>query len=263
MTQSPITRFLAITSGALLALMYAGFALPVIVLYLASSNPVTFAVAATQLARLVLAFSFGRLRKASTLTLFSYFSAEVFLLPLLGALTVFTGDPAYTAILKDAFVGWLPMIPVSLSPFLVVRFAGSMSRRDKLSRILPEGIILFGFLAVALSIYGGASPSNITAKILGAVASEFGQGLQGFESATESVAIVGAGIYLCLLLYSVIRDGLGIREGTKVLALAFVGGLAGLVASLGITFLFPSSVYILALPTLAAAGLVVLATRGS
>ena len=263
MKRFPVARYLAIATGALLALMYIAFAFPVLALYLTSPNPVTFSVAGTQLARLVLAFAYGRLRNASTLTLFSYFSAEVFLLPVLGALTVFTGDPAYTGVLKDAFVGWLPMIPVSLSPFLLVRFAASVSRREKLSRVLPGGIVLFGFLAAVLTIYGGSSPSNITTNILSAVASELGQGLQGLQTAPEAVAAVGAGVYLCLLLYSVVREGLGIREGTKVLALAFVGGLVSLVASLGITLLFPSSVYVLALPTLAVAGLVVLATRGS
>lgn len=263
MTQFPVARYLAIATGTLMALIYVGFAFPVLFLYLTSSNPVTFAVAGTQLARLGIAFAYGRLRNASTFTLFSYFSAEVFLLPVLGALTVFTGDPTYTQVLKDAFVGWLPMIPVSLSPFLIVRFVASMSRREKLSRILPGGIVLFGFLAAVLIIYGGSSPSNITTNILTTVASELGQGLQGVQTASESVAIVASGVYLCLLMYSVVREGLGIREGTKVLTLAFMGGLVSLVASLGITLLFPSSVYVLALPTLAAAGLVVLVTRGS
>ena len=263
MTQTRVARYLAVATGTLMALMYIGFAFPILILYLTSPNPVTFAVAGTQLVRLAVAFGYARLRNASTFTLFSYFSAEVFLLPVLGALTVLSGDPTYTSVLKDAFVGWLPMIPVSLSPFLIIRFAESMSRREKLSRILPGGIILFGFLAVALSIYGGSSPSNITTNILSAVASEFGQGLQGIQTATESVAVVAAGVYFCFLLYSVVREGLGIREGTKVLALAFVGGFASLAASLVITILFPSSVYVIALPTLAAAGLVVLATRGN
>lgn len=263
MTRFLIAKSLALVTGSLMSFLYAGFALPIMFSYLTSANLIIFAGASTQLARVVVAFLYGRLRRASIVTLFSYFSIEVFLLPALGVLTLLTGDTGYVTVLKDLFTVWLPMLPVSLAPFLVTRYALSMSQREKLSRILPSGVVLFGLLAFVLNIYGQSSLSNITANLLGAVGSGFGTGLQGVQSAGTSAALIAVGIYLVLMLYSVTQDGQGIFERTKVLGLALAGGLLTLAASIGITLLLPSSVYILALPTLVVTGLVVLATRGT
>lgn len=245
-----------------LAFLYAGFAVPLLWAYLTSNSIVPLLLVASQLLRLGTAVSIQRLRKASLLSLFAYFAAEILLLPVLGVLGLLTGDPAYSVIFRLLFASWFSLIFVSFSPFLVARYAASLLSRERLSRVLPEGVFLFGLLAFSLSIFSGASAGSFGSGFSALNQAPTGLVSAGLSFVSVSVTVTAIAIYLGLMLYSLARAGSDSLPWTKTLALALSGSVLAFLVSLPLGLFESGSVYLLAVPTAAVVGVLVLVTHG-
>jgi hypothetical protein len=238
---------------------------PLVVLYLGLLSLAAFkgalvptselaaAIAVAQILKLILVFSWKRLRDGNMILAFDVFSAEMLLLPFLEGAFFLTGDKYYIQLTGALFFSWPTAALLSFPVYSLYRFVVSLVRGGKASSVLLSGTAQLGILVTLLSVVSSVSPDQglqglprqFGALITGQASA--GSTLGAFDSVVTAATVM---VYLGLLFYATSwRDGSWNAGFPRVLALSLLGTILTLLWSLGSGEISRSSLIVFTAPT--------------
>ena len=248
---------------AALAYLYLQFVWTVAVQFLPSVSVIGEVIIVTMLARVATAVFWPRLRRASPMLVADVFSIEVFVLPVLGALSYLTGNAAYTSVMVEVFVSWLAALLVLSPSVMIFRYTRSMYNGLRLSVYLPASAFIFGLMESLVGIQpsgaSGEGLKGLLTSFIGNAAGLFGS--SGGETFSGGVAAASVLAFFAVALYAV---GVGEERAaprSPGLLLALAGILAAVLWGVGATSLASSPILVFTAPTAGIGGALWWSTR--
>jgi hypothetical protein len=264
-------RTVTVICGAFaLMLLYLVFFLRFIALADWSSlSSIEFWIFVTMLLRIIVIAVLGRRFQLSPLIPIILFSLESLSLPLVIALFVFTGNPAYRLAMGTILTAWMGVSAVVLSPYLIYDFARHWRTDPSLWGIFFLATIEYAFnLFMATLLSGSAGPiagfAGLGAYFVLSVKSFATSSLVPFASGSPVITLSSLIFFMSLLIFAIaghetLETNLKLRD---VLFVPIIAVFALIMWSVGIV-VFTSNMFIdLSIPVFVLAIAVWGGTRG-
>ncbi len=186
------------------------------------ANTLETVILASQIARLIVILSIGRLRTKNGIIITDLFAAEVLLIPVLGSVAVFLGNRQYLPLAGDLLRAWTSAFLLVFPAFAIYKVTAMIRRGATITSLAPTATSLFAVLAVVLSATKQtttiAGLAGMTKLVLAVLA-------QGATVAAAGPIVLAAGVvlYLGLIVYST----MGAEDAPPVRDLLLVFSAAG------------------------------------
>ena len=211
---------------------------------LPSASYIEDLIVVSQLFRVALILSVGRLRRASPVLLLDIFSLEIFTFPVLTALYFLFGGHYLITLTLTIAGAWPSALLCVVPPLVIYKLALNMANDRRLMSVLPPAVALFALLAfVTRSVSSQPAPSGLT-------------GLSSFLlstllktrsiDVTPLVVLAGIPLYLSLATYAA-TQGTGPFQGKNGALLLVV---LGTLVAIGFVALADFAGFIALYPTL-------------
>ena len=198
------------------------------------ANTFETVILGSQIIRLAVVLSIGRLRRMNGIIIIDLFAAEVLLIPVLGVVEVLLGNGQYLPLAGNLLWAWTSSFLLVFPTFAMYKVIAMIRRGASLTALVPTATSLFAVLALVLSA------TKQTTKITGLtgmtklVLSTLTQGAT-VAAADPIVLVAGAVLYLGLIVYSTMGAEGAPPVGDLLLVFSAVGSalalLWGLVVS--------------------------------
>lgn len=131
-----------------------------------SSSEIPLLIFLSLALRLAVVIGFSKYINKQPVIAYILLSFEVFLIPVLALLQLWTGNPAYEVLLSVILTSWIGASAILISPYAIYEFAKGLTRTSSLLGVLAIGTFQIAgmlFLASVAQASGGPinSPANL------------------------------------------------------------------------------------------------------
>lgn len=222
-------------------------------------STIEYVIILTQIARVGVVYA-SRTMRAQPLFSIILFSIEVFSIPFLALLAIWTGDQIYTAWMAAILTTWLGVTSLILSPVAIFEYVKSMAKNASLTSALVIGTLEIGgmlylcdtLLAASSTIQGPAALGALIIKIGSTQISSIGfTGGASNDVLAISMVTFGVGMLVYIALGS--RISVSQVRISDTLLLPLIGIVAALVWMLSVLSISSDVVFVFTVPTIVAA----------
>jgi hypothetical protein len=252
LTLNRVSFALTFVFASALVYVYASFVVLAVTRCLSPLTTVEIVVMLSQLLRVVLVFLLPGLRRAKPLAVADLLLAETFMMPVLGALSFFTGEGVYAGILSQLAYAWGASLALFAPSIIIYRFVVTMYRGSRLTVFLPLSAFVVGLLysleGVGLSSSVGIGPGALIESFLKLLS---GSPANALMVSSPGLAAAAVAAFVAVVLYATTRS-LGVQRLEVPALIVTLAGLLGAIAwVVAASYLTTNTMLFLTLPTAA------------
>ena len=180
--------------------------------------------------RAVLLFTVPRLRRLPGQIKIGIFSIESFVLIVVIIWYIFTADPAINALIGTILTSWIAAGLIVITPYSILEFMISMYKPSTITSVLVFMVTEFASVVFLANIAFQVSPppgslQQLGVTLLTAIKAQPGSGITALGPSNLIINAVAVILYLCMVVYIVLRHGVAGRSPNLPFVLMLVGTL--------------------------------------